>query len=325
VRATPSASRQGSLWLALAVASGLALIASDGRADDQAEAVKLFDKGRALMQSASTLDEGCRTLEDSLKLWNRGDTVLNLALCHRRQGKTATAWAEFEKALTQGMKVGFPEAIVEARKERAELEAILSTLTVTVPPATTALEGLTIEVGGQPFPIERWNTTFVIDPGAVRVAAHAKGRTAFDVTVNVGTHKDAKTVVVLLEVEPPLPPPPPPPPRAAPPPPRPVWPWVVGGTGVALGAGAVASEILSRNAHDELNAKCGTSRQFCPPGFDYHPARTGEVLGFGLFVGLGISSLVALGAAGVGLGVSSRPQQPSTSLVLSPTGVGFAF
>ena len=52
----------------IAVAVGLTLAGASARADDTSEAVKLFDKGRALMQSTATLDEGCRTLEESLGL-----------------------------------------------------------------------------------------------------------------------------------------------------------------------------------------------------------------------------------------------------------------
>jgi hypothetical protein len=319
--------RGGLSRLALAVAGGLALAGAgaSARADDQPEAVRLFDKARSLMQNAATLAEACRTLEESLKLWDRGDTVLNLALCHRRQGKTATAWAEFDKAISHGTKVGFPEAIEEAKRQRAELEAILSRLTVTVPPVTAALDGLTVEVDGEPLPRERWNIVFVRDPGPVRVRAQARGHKPFEVQVELGAKKDAKSVVVVLEVEPPpLPPTPPPQPRPIAKPPRPVWPWVVGGAGVALGAAAVGSEILSLSAHKELDTKCGPARQSCPPGYDFHAARGREVLGFGLFVGLGAGGVLALGAAGVGLGLSSAraKQAPVTSFVVSPTSIG---
>ena len=116
--------------------------------------------------------------------------MLNLAVCHRRQGKTATAWAEFDKALTHGTKVGFPEAIEEAKRLRDELAAMLSKLTVTVPPATAALEGLTVEVDGNPWPRERWNIAFVIDPGPIRVRARAKGYKPFEVQVELGADKD---------------------------------------------------------------------------------------------------------------------------------------
>ncbi|MFT3764255.1 MAG: tetratricopeptide repeat protein [Minicystis sp.] len=312
---------------ALALAAGLALscAAAGARADDQQQqrAEELFDEGRKLMRSRATLDQACRTLQESLTLWDRGDTMLNLALCHRLQGKTATAWTEFDKALSHGVKVRFPEAIAEAKKQRSELAAILSKLTVTVPPATAAIEGLTVELDGKPLPREVWNTAFVIDPGPVHVEARAAGYKPFDVRIEIGKEKDVKTVVVVLERAPaPPPPPPPPPPPSVAKTSRPVWPWIVGGAGLALGAGAIVAEVISQSAHRELDRKCGDDRRACMPGYDFTSARNRELVGFGLFVGLGTGGILALGAAGVGIGLSSKgqnAQKPSTSLVLSPT------
>jgi hypothetical protein len=298
----------------------------DARADDQQQAEALFERGRTLMQSSTTLDEACRTLEESLKHMDRGDTVLNLAECHRRQGKTATAWAEFDRALSYGSKVGFPEAIQAATELRNGLAKRLSRLTVTVPAPTAALTGLTVEVGGTPWPRERWNTATAIDPGSVQISANARGYKPFEARVQIDADKDEKTVVVVLEVEPPppLPLPPPPPPRLAPivTPPRPLWPWVVGGAGLALGAAAIGAEVVAVGAHNQLNTKCGPDRQLCPPGYDFAPARTRELLGYGLFVGLGTTGVLALGAAGLGFGLSS-PKSPAPtkgpSLIFSPT------
>ena len=322
--------RRGPLRLAVAMAAGLALgsVGMSARADDQSTAEALFDRGRALMEKNATLTEACRTLEQSLKLMDRGDTVLNLAECHRRQGKTATAWAEFDKALTYGFKVGFAEAIQAATRLRDDLASKLSRLIVTVPPATAALEGFTVEVLGNPWPPERWNTGVVLDPGRVRVAARARGYKPFEVEVELGVNKDAKSVVVVLEVEPPPPPPLPPPPalpRSEPlekPSPA-LWPWLAGGAGVAFGAVAIGAELVSRSAHSELDTKCGSARQSCPEGYDYRAARSRELLGYDLFVGLGTSGLLALGAAGVGFALDGRPraQTPGASLVVSPTTV----
>jgi hypothetical protein len=319
-------SSRAALRPALAVAAGLVLgfAGGDARADDQAVAEALFDRGHKLMGSNATLDEACRTLEQSLKLMDRGDTALNLAECHRRQGKTATAWAEFDHAITHGYKVGFAEAIQTATRLRDELAGQLSKLTVTVSPETATLPGLTVEVLGRPWPRERWNAGHVIDPGPVRVRAQATGYKPFEVQVNVGPDRDTQSVVVVLEVEPPPPPalpPPPPPPRLVKPS-RPLWPWLVGAAGVALGAAAVGSEIVSVRAGHELDDKCGPSRQSCPPPstYDYSSARGRELTGYGLFVGLGAAGLVALGAAGVGLALPVRAA-PSASFVVSPTTV----
>lgn len=323
--------RRGLLRLALAAAGALALTsaAASARADDQQKAEELFDEARKLMRSRATLDRACATLEESLRLWDRGDTVLNLALCHRLQGKTATAWAEFDRALSHGIKVRFPEAIVEANKQRAELAAILSKLTVTVPPATAALQELEVELGNAPLPRERWNTAFVIDPGRVRVRAKAKGHKPFEANIEIGPKNDVKTVVVVLEKEPPPAPPPPPPPPPGPTAktPRPIWPWIVGGAGLALGAGAIAGEIISQAAKRELDTNCGAARQRCPAGYDFGPARSREMIGFGMFVGLGTGGILALGAAGLGLVMPTLGQkQPSpkagTTLLLGPTTIG---
>jgi hypothetical protein len=310
--------------IAVAALASLALGGAGGvaRADDQSDAEDLFERGRKLMERPATLEEACRTLQASMKLMDRGDTLLNLAECHRRQGKSATAWAEFDKALSYGAQAGFPEAIRAATQFRGALAAWLSTLTVTVTPLTAALPGLTVEVAGNPWPRERWNTAFAIDPGPTPVRARATGYKPFDVQVALGADKDAKTVVVVLEVEPP-PPPPPPPPRPPPPPgpvaaPRPVWPWIVGAAGVALVGGAVGAEVVSESAHHELDTKCGTGRA-CPHGFDYAPVRRREVDGFGLFVGLGTGGVLALAGAGLGLGLGARAKPSSTSFLISPS------
>ncbi len=326
---------------AIALAVGLLVggAGRDARADDQSTAEEMFERGRKLMENNATLNEACRTLQDSLKLWDRGDTVLNLAECHRRQGKTATAWFEFDRALSVGTKVHFPEAIAAATRLRDALAAKLSKLTVAVPPATAAIAGLTVEVETTPLPLgdaptsppepwprDRWNTGVVLDPGRVRVTAHAKGYKPFQAEVQLGADKDAKSVVVVLEVEPP----PPPVPRDPPPPPgplakpRPVWPWAVGAVGLALGGGALVAEGFSREAHDALNAHCGgPARRACPrQGYDFQADRTRELVGYGFFLGLGTASVLALGAAGVGLGLSyGGGRAPVTSLVVSPASV----
>jgi hypothetical protein len=306
--------------VAAAAALTLAGAPENARADDQVDAEELFDRGRKLMENRTTLAEGCHALEESLRQMNRGDTMLNLAECHRRQGKTASAWAEFDKAMAIGAKVGFPEAVQTAERLRDALAAKLSKLTVTIPPATAALAGLTVELNRKPLPRERWNTVLALDPGSIHVSARAKGHKPFDVVAELGADGDARSVVVVLEVEPPLPPPwPPLRPRPSAKRSLPLWPKVVGAAGASLGLSGIGFELVSLQAHAELDAKCGPQRQSCPRGYDFAPVHARELRSFGLFVGLGTTGLLALGAAGVGLGLSLRTAGPSVSMVLSPT------
>jgi hypothetical protein len=335
VRALPRSLLAAAPILA-AIVAGSAARAADppapaGGSPPGASAEALFDRGRKLMQDLSKLDEACRTLEESLKLADRGDTLLNLAECHRRQGKTATAWAEFDKALQVGTKVGFAEAVKTATQLRDDLAAKLSRLTVEVPPATAALEGFSLEVNGKPWPRPQWSKPAILDPGPVEVTAVAKGYRRFVGRVALGADKDQKTVTVVLEPEPPPPSPPkPPPPKPPPAPPTaaivrrpaPVWPWIVGAAGAVLAGTAIGFEVDSQSAHKQLDGQCSTGRRSCPSGFDFGPLRSREVRGYGLFVGLGVGGILALGAASIGLGLSARSSRvPAAGLVLSPTSI----
>ncbi|MFT3772225.1 MAG: hypothetical protein QM820_43035 [Minicystis sp.] len=268
------------------------------------------------MANPATLAEGCRKLEESFKLAVRGDTMLNLALCHEKLGKTATAWVEYERAIAEGERVKFTDAVEVAKKRRDELGEKLSMLTVDVPVKLAALAGLTIEVNGAPWPEEKRNKPIPFDPGPLEITATAPGYKPFAARVDLGAEKDRKTVTVALEPQPP--PPAPPPPASKP---RPVWPWIVGGVGLALGGAAIGFAVDQRAAASQLNDKCGPMRG-CPVGFDYHPLRSREVRDYGLLIGLSTAGALAVGGAGIGLALGSR-QRPTLSarVVFSPTSI----
>lgn len=274
------------------------------------------------MENPATLAEACRTLAKSYELSPRGDTLLNLAECHRREGKTATAWREFDEAIRHGAQVGYADAVKVARTYRDDLVSKLSRLTVTVPAETAALEGLGIEVRGKPLARDQWDEPTPIDPGPLEVTAVAKGHVAFRRQIVIGPEADSKTVVVKLERVPlPTALPPKPGPAAPAPEPRPVWPWAVGGVGLGLLGASVAFGIDAVAAGKNLDDRCGPERTACPVGYDHEAARSRELASFGLFVGFGAGGLVALGAAALGLGLSggSNESEAMTSLSVSPS------
>lgn len=297
-----------------------------------AEADKLFAEGRAALARPRDLDKACDILARSYALRQRGDTLLNLAECHRRQGKTATAWREFDEAIRYAMKVEFPEAIAAAVTRRDELALRLSVMFVEVD-ARALPSDLNIVLDGKVLPSQQWNEALYVDPGEHRVTATATGYEPYEHSVEVGAKGGSTSLPVTLKQLPPPPPPPPPapppaalPPTAPPPPPHetPVWPFVVGGVGIAAMAVGGVFGIDSLGAGSELDAQCTDLRKDCPPDYDFDAARGRELRGFGLFVGLGIAGLAATTVGALGFVLSGNSDEKSVALTpwASPDGAG---
>lgn len=274
--------------------------------DNREEAERLFDEGRELMMTPGKLDAACDTLARSLELMERGDTYLNLAECHRRQGKTATSWREFGKALEHAKTVEFKEAIETAKTIRDGLEAKLSRLTVRVDERTAALEGLAIELNGEPLPRDQWGTAMILDPQTYTVKATATGHQDFSSSVELGDDKDNKEVVVALEpvVPPPTPAPAPPPPPAPKPEPPPstsdggVHPLTIIGFAVA-GAGFIAYGVTGGLA---LDRRAGFDED-CPD--DLCPAGREDDIDEAILLADVASGMLAVGLAGTAVGLFS--------------------
>src|SRR5262249_26152099 len=64
---------------------------------DMALAKVLFEEGRKSMAEGK-IDEACAKLGQSYAMDPALGTLLNLAVCHDKQGKSASAWAEFRTA-----------------------------------------------------------------------------------------------------------------------------------------------------------------------------------------------------------------------------------
>lgn len=270
----------------------------------RAEALTLFDTGRGMMQEPAKLDAACDTLTKSYALHNRGDTLLNLAECHRRQGKTATAWREFDEAIRYAEAVAFTEAIAAAVKLRDELAKDLSKLVVEVAkdPARKKTE---VILDGKRLPEEQWGEQLFVDPGLHTVTATAEGHEPFSGSADVKKQADRAAIVVTLKKTPV----PPPPKKVEPPPPKPVeeadgvpvWAIVVGGAGVAMLGVSTAFGIDTVSVVDELDTNCGADRTNCPGDYEFEGPRSNELRSFGLFVGFGIAGIGATAAGVIGL------------------------
>lgn len=170
-------------------------------ATDRALAQSLFDEARELMKHQS-YKEACPKLAESQRVDPGGGTLLNLALCHEHEGKTASAWSEFNEALSIAIRDGRRERERLAREHIEKLQPILSTITVTVDPAAE-VTGFEVRLDGVVLRKAGWGSTTPLDPGAHRVEASAPERRAWSAVIDVREPGSREIVSVPpLEAEP---------------------------------------------------------------------------------------------------------------------------
>jgi Tfp pilus assembly protein PilF len=305
--------------LAVVTIAGLPRAASADGAD-RATAEDLFRAAKRLMQKKQ-FDEACPKLEESQRLDPQGGTLLNLAVCHARQGRTASAWAEFQEALSLADKAKRRDRKALAQRELKKLEPRLSRLTVEVPPEAR-VKGLEVRRGDSRLGDAAWGTPVAVDPGELTISASAPGHRPWSTQLKLSEAED-RTVIVprLAELPPPPKPAPTPEPTRAPEPDpgagrstRRTLAYVSGGVGVvALGVGALFGlRAISRNS--ESDEHCDGS--LCSPqglelNDEANSAATVSNIAFVVAaVGLGAGTVLYLG--------SEEPERAQAQLRMVP-------
>jgi len=169
----------------VAVICGLGLCrgAQAQGAADKAAAEALFDRGLALMKD-NKYQEACERLEQSQAIERGIGTMLYLAECYEKIGRTASAWALFREAASTAQAAGQTDR-ADAGKRRAErLEKDLSRLTLQIPPANRLPEMVVKDNGTQ---LQRvvWGVPLPVDPGSHRIEVSAPGYLTWSSEVKV--------------------------------------------------------------------------------------------------------------------------------------------
>ena len=154
---------------------------TDPSSDARAMAETLFFAGRGLMD-AGRYQEACQRFQESYRLDAAAGTLLNLATCHEKIGKIASAWGEFKQSLAEAEKAKRPDRITFASEHIKTLEPDLPYLTITV---LEAAAGLEVFRNGGALGIGSLGIELPVDPGDVEIAARAPGYVPSTTTIKI--------------------------------------------------------------------------------------------------------------------------------------------
>lgn len=196
---------------AVAVFAATTLTAGGARAAspspaEAALAQSLFDEARQLFGSRR-YHEACEKFASSQKLDPRDGTLLDLAICHEKEGKTASAWLEFSEARTNARAQGRADREKFAGEHVDRLAPVLSHLRIQLP-AEGRPEGLVVKIDGAAISDVALGSDLPIDPGDHTLDATAPDHAPWQRTVTVGDHASSKLAVdiptLALIVSPPM-------------------------------------------------------------------------------------------------------------------------
>jgi len=138
-----------------------------------------FDAGRQLLKDGR-IEEACAKFAASQKLSPAVGTLLNLADCQERAGRTATAWTSFRQCESLARKQDRAEHAKEAQRRAAALSERLSKLTIKV---NHAVPGLSVTRGTVVVQPAMFGLPVPVDPGDLLITAEATGHTRWTKTI----------------------------------------------------------------------------------------------------------------------------------------------
>jgi tetratricopeptide (TPR) repeat protein len=234
---------------------------------DQRQAQALFDQGRILMDQGR-FGEACPLFAESQKLDPGGGTLLNLAFCHEKQGRVATAYVEYSSALSLALRDGRADRKQIADERLRALEGKLPRARIQLP-HNVAPEALTLELDGTTLQSRGLVTPLPVDAGVHTLVVRSPGFQSRQLRFEAFEGSDTQVAIADLEREHV---------SNAPTADRGEAPhyarrlstasWIAGGIGVAAIGAAVVTGVLALQANGSADgaiaqADCSPDRGFC--------------------------------------------------------------
>jgi hypothetical protein len=285
--------------------------AGSARAQGVSEAAlaeALFRDGKALF-AAGQYAQACPKFAESERIDPQVGTLMNLALCHEKQGRTASAWAEYSRAATLSLRGGQTAREQVARASAAALEPKLSHVVLvadSTAPTKVTLDGETI--GSAVF-----GTAIPIDPGTHLVVASADGRVPFQQSFDIVDGGASQTIHIpeLTEIAKVAAPPPPAAEATSASLPRTVG-WTLVGSGAAAVVVGSVFGVVAFKEKSAAEGQCGAAACTASGLSDVSTMKTSEVVST-MAIGAGIVAA----AAGVFLVPRRGPREASAPTTTS--------
>jgi hypothetical protein len=187
---------------AAAIAYGAAIACSAPNAVAQEDALTrsnaLFDEAKGLLGEGQVA-VACERFAESYRLAPRGGTLLNLGLCHEREGKWLAARRELRDALAVAKRDGRADREPIASEHLAAVEARLSWIAVAPPPNAEAKD-VEVRVDGAAVDPSDW-PAIAVEAGEHVVGASAPGFRRRQVAIRVGEGAKASVQLAPLDAE----------------------------------------------------------------------------------------------------------------------------
>jgi tetratricopeptide (TPR) repeat protein len=269
-------------------------------AGDSTAAEQLFNKARKL-RDAGQKKEACQKFQASMDLDPSIGALLNIAQCHEEEGRMATAYSDYQRAIE--LNRATPNE--QRKKEYADfIHDRMKAVVPRVPRLVIIVDGrhadLKVTRNGQDVPPGALGEPLPVDPGEVVVVA-AAGNLSGEQRIVI---KESEQKTMRLELKPGTAS------GLAATRPR-VWPWVVGGVGMVVGAAGIAFAVDYGITFSKLKEACKGDLEACrpdDPSYDVAAANARKNRDIALGIALG-----AAGAIGVGLGIGGLVTAPSRS------------
>jgi|SRR6478736_582358 len=169
-------------------------------AAQKAAAESLFDDALKAMKSGH-FAEACPKLEESERIDPAIGTLLYLAECYEKTGRTASAWATFREAASAAQAQGETERTRVAAARADRLQPSLSKLTLKVVPETAQIASLRVTRDNVVVAKTLFGVAIPVDPGKYHIVASAEGYQNYESDIEVAANADSKALEIPALVQ----------------------------------------------------------------------------------------------------------------------------